>query len=446
MIRKFRPNRIGTTAKIVCFFLVLFLSGAAALVNQVVWQRSLSVFIGGSESLSAMVVVLVFMLGLGTSSIWMGSRTPSLSDPLATLCKLEFLLGLVNLAIDRILQTDLSATVLDFHRLARSFEAPLWTVYALSSLLLLTVPCMFMGASAPLAAEVCQRRLRLKESRSVGLIFFANTLGSVLGALSASGYWIPNFGLSTTRVLFAAVSLGAGLMLLGLRLLLRDPPVSPSDTSPRSNVGSTARPSLHAVLAFGLGFCSLGFEMYLLRIIALRHEPLPYTFGAVVSGFLLYWSIGAAVSSSRWRLPFSPALRIIALSSVATASFSSFDPPSAIMGLGSMIWLVVSRFPYFLPCFFYGWLFGELAAEGERSWGKNVGRIYGWNMGGSCLGIVFMTLIGYEVPYLVMLLFLVFTLYALNGYLRGRESEKQTGSAKTVFAWLSRFLRVVVRL
>ena len=445
MIRQFRPNSIGTTAKIVSFFLVLFLSGVAALVNQVVWQRSLSVFMGGSESLSAMVVVLVFMLGLGSSSIWMGSRTSSLSDPLATLATLELLLGVANLCIDRILQTGLSASVLDFQRLAQSSGAPLWTVYALGSLLLLTVPCMLMGASVPVAAEVCQRGLRLRESRSVGLIFFSNTLGSVLGALSASGYWIPNFGLSTTRVLFAAVSLGAGLMLVGLRVLLRDPPLSPSDTLPRSNVMSNATPSFHRVLAFGLGFCSLGYEMYLLRIIGLRHEPLPFTFGAVVSGFLLYWSLGAAVSSSKWRLPYSPALRVIALSSVVTASLSSFDPLSPITGLGSMIWLVVSRFPYFLPCFFYGWLFGELAAEGEKSWGKNVGRIYGSNMGGSCLGIVFMTLVGYEVPFFVMILFIAFTLYALNGYVRSRQNEP-AGSVRTVFAWLNPLLAGVVPL
>ena len=43
----------------------LFLSGVASIVNQVVWQRALKIFLGGSESISAMVVVLVFMLGLG---------------------------------------------------------------------------------------------------------------------------------------------------------------------------------------------------------------------------------------------------------------------------------------------------------------------------------------------------------------------------------------------
>lgn len=44
----------------------LVLSGVAGIVNQVVWQRALKIFLGGSEALSAMIVVLVFMLGLAS--------------------------------------------------------------------------------------------------------------------------------------------------------------------------------------------------------------------------------------------------------------------------------------------------------------------------------------------------------------------------------------------
>src|SRR5262245_44602600 len=36
----------------------LFASGAAGLVNQVVWQRALRVFLGGSETICSMIVVL----------------------------------------------------------------------------------------------------------------------------------------------------------------------------------------------------------------------------------------------------------------------------------------------------------------------------------------------------------------------------------------------------
>ena len=56
----------------------LFASGLASLVNQVVWQRALKIFLGGSEALSSMVVVFVFILGLGLGSMYMGARASSL--------------------------------------------------------------------------------------------------------------------------------------------------------------------------------------------------------------------------------------------------------------------------------------------------------------------------------------------------------------------------------
>ena len=52
----------------------LFCSGGAGLVNEVVWQLALKRFLGGSESVSSMIVVVVFMLGLGAGSILMGRR------------------------------------------------------------------------------------------------------------------------------------------------------------------------------------------------------------------------------------------------------------------------------------------------------------------------------------------------------------------------------------
>ena len=53
---------------------VLFSSGAAGLINQVVWQRALKVFLGGSESISSMIVVVVFLGGLGAGS-WLAGRS-----------------------------------------------------------------------------------------------------------------------------------------------------------------------------------------------------------------------------------------------------------------------------------------------------------------------------------------------------------------------------------
>jgi hypothetical protein len=55
----------------------LFLSGAGGLVNQVVWQRALKIFLGGSETISSMIVVLVFLGGLGIGSVVSSKADPA---------------------------------------------------------------------------------------------------------------------------------------------------------------------------------------------------------------------------------------------------------------------------------------------------------------------------------------------------------------------------------
>ena len=88
----------GRPGAVALVLLALFLSGVASVVNQVVWQRALKVFLGGSETISSMVVVLVFMLGLGIGAGVMGARIGSSAHPLRTFAALELTLALVNVA------------------------------------------------------------------------------------------------------------------------------------------------------------------------------------------------------------------------------------------------------------------------------------------------------------------------------------------------------------
>ena len=69
---------------LVIVLLALFaqlLSGAAAIVNQTVWQRSLIVHFAGSEAVSSMIVVLAFMAGLGAGALWIGRTADRIRNP-----------------------------------------------------------------------------------------------------------------------------------------------------------------------------------------------------------------------------------------------------------------------------------------------------------------------------------------------------------------------------
>jgi predicted membrane-bound spermidine synthase len=401
--------------------LALFASGAAALVNQVVWQRSLGRVLGGSETLASMTVVLVFMAGLGIGSLWMGRRSTQMRDPLLALGLIEGALALANLGVAGLLRLDLASTVYGAQKMATAAGVPLLVFYALAATAVLMVPCLLMGATMPLAAEVCQRRLGWVNSTALGWLMFLNTVGSVGGALVSGGFMLPRFGQTVSLLWAVAGNATAGITLVLLALasrhsaeLLRDSSSRLGATRPRDAAARAWwRPSVYEVLALGLGFCSLGYEMFLLRLFALMHEPLPFTFAAVITGFLLFWSVGAALSSHP-RLTLSAGMRLCAFSILLTLLCTRFDPMGAIGDLLTLSWFIATRCFYFLPCLAFGYLFGLVTAQAAESWGRDVGRIYGWNTCGSCLGVVLMTLVGYEMPYFMMAFALVPLLFALE--------------------------------
>ncbi len=245
--------------------LALLSSGAAGLCNQVIWQRALKIFLGGSETISSMIVVLVFMAGLGVGSIWMGRRTASLKDPLRTFMVVETSLCVANLAVCMILQSDLGDSVFALQSLAVGLGIPLKLLYAISATLILAIPCLLMGATMPLAAEVSQRRLGLTDPRVLGLLFFVNTFGSVAGTVLASGYMMSHWGQTASLEAAAGLNLLAATMLGLMLLFLPRTSVSNgcdlSDTPQPTSRRHILQPSLEEMLALGLGFCQLGYEM-----------------------------------------------------------------------------------------------------------------------------------------------------------------------------------------
>ncbi len=402
--------------------MALFLSGMAALINQVIWQRALGVFLGGCETISSMIVVLVFMAGLGFGSLWMGRRSGRFRDPARAFALIELVLAGVNLAICGLLASDLSTSLFAVQRLAMSSGLPLLLLYALGATIVLIIPCWLMGATMPFAAEVCQRSLGLTNTSVLGWLFFINTVGSVLGTVLASGYLMPHFGQTPSLVIAALANGLAGIAVLIARRAL--PILQASSSEPASEARSW-RLNRDALMALGLGFCSLSYEMYLFRLIAWKHQPLPYTFAAVVTGFLVFWSLGAAFSARTTRLSLSAGLRLAALGVAFSIPMYAIDNLGVLFDPLKIFVFVILRFPYFLPCFLFGYLFSRVAAGAAKRWGADVGHIYFWNTVGSCSGILLTTLVGFEMPFFLLPLIIALLLYVLQeGLAKARTTRR----------------------
>ena len=124
---------------------------------------------------------------------------------------------------------------------------------------------------------------------------------------------------------------------------------------------------------------------------ALVHEPLPYTFTAVLCGFLAAWSVGAWLASRVGPAWVSRAILLSAAGVAVLPVLLEFD--RWLLGTSLLVGTAVAC----LPVVGFGLAYGGLVRRAARCWGRDVGRFGAWNTVGSCVGIVAGTLLGYEM-------------------------------------------------
>lgn len=381
----------------------LLLSGVSSVLNQVIWQRALRLYLAGNDAVSSMIVVFVYMLGMGIGA-WLGGRVARhFAKPLQGLSAIEFALALLNWAVAMLLAMDLQVSVQAFQQMVLAWGVPAPLLYGVTATVVFTFPCLLMGMTLPVACEASQRQLGFSESRLLSQLFALNTIGAVGGAVAGSLWMLPVWGQRVSLLIAVCLNALAGVLLL-LQSARRSSLVS--ETMPIRATGTTTTTSsipASAILiaGFWLGFAALAFEMYLLRLAALAFFPRPYTFAAVLGGFLLAWSVGVHVGGkhghgiAKWLLWLSVSLGLTLSAAWLARSGLPFDFGDAIP-----IWAYRTIFLFtFVPCFIFGVLYAQLIAANARvSWGNEVGQFSAWNTVGSCLGVLVATLIGFEWP------------------------------------------------
>ena len=208
---------------------VFVLSGAAALLYQIVWQRLLVLF-SGSDVYSSTLVIASFMAGLGIGHL-IGGHVADRRSPRT--CLKLFAIAEAAIAVFGIFSGFLYYEVL-YQRLGplglpSSVIAPI----LFASLLW---PTFFMGVSLPLLARATTEDLDRAAAR-IGQLYGFNTLGAAAGALSATWLVLPHFGLE------GALRIGAGANLVcALTVLwsLRRTAVSAATTTSPERVDSTS--------------------------------------------------------------------------------------------------------------------------------------------------------------------------------------------------------------
>src|ERR1700728_3376346 len=177
---------------------LFMISGTAALIYQVCWQRLL--FEGfGVDIESVTIVVSTFMLGLGLGALAGGEIADRFPDRVIPMfAMIELTTGAFGVCSPYLIRAISAATV----------NGSLATIAAVNFGLLL-IPTTLMGATLPILVTHVVRRYR-NLGVSVGALYFANTLGAAFGAGFTGFVALYYLALTSTIDIAAGLNIAVG--------------------------------------------------------------------------------------------------------------------------------------------------------------------------------------------------------------------------------------------
>lgn len=247
---------------------LVFCSGAAGLVWQMVWTAQLGVALG-HEMAAVLAVVAAFFGGLAVGAALLARAIERSPHPARWYIALEATVAvwacMVLFAFEGALPSLTRAIGPEPSALRH------WALAFFIPLVLLLPATVAMGATLP----AMERVLRGGVARPLGAVYACNTAGALAGLLMAVFLAIPMLGLRGTTFLFAAVNAACALAAW---LLWRG-----HDPAPRAEDTRVASSATRAVgmLLFATGFLGIGYEVLVLRVLAQVSENTVYTYAVL---------------------------------------------------------------------------------------------------------------------------------------------------------------------
>lgn len=282
-------------------YLLVFLSGMAGLVYEIVWMRQVSLIFGVSIYAVSTVTAAV-MLGMAVGALAFGKLADRIQRPVALYGGLE--LGLAAFAVlFPVFYSFTQKAYLALHDLA---EARWWIIglrFGLATMLLLA-PMILMGGTLPALGKAFSGAFR-RFGRSLAMLYGINTLGAVVGAAWA-GFWaLPVIGARGATLVAAGSNVIAGAAALWLSRSGKAPasPAGGDDSLAAKRTAAPAASGAHSVdfgpgllpAIFLTGLCALGYEVLWTKILILFLGNSAWAFSTVLVVFLTSLALGSLI-------------------------------------------------------------------------------------------------------------------------------------------------------
>jgi len=399
------PRRYLFPTLLVCFFF----SGAAGLIDQVVWSKALGL-IFGHTAYAVATVLAVFMAGLASGSAWIGRRGDSWDRPIALYGWLE--LGVAaTAAISLAGLAGVRSVYVAAYPYAGGNAGALLTLRFVGSALVLFLPTFLMGGTLPVLVRGLARNAAELGAR-LSRLYWINTAGAVAGTFAAGFVFLLSLGLRRTLGIAVALNLAAGALAL---FLAREEPAPASSTEislpEKLEVPLASAPPRFFLICFAIvGATAMSYEIGWTRLLSTQLGSSTYAFTLMLGTFLTGIVLGSALFErwSRCRVPGSMTFAVTqTLTALAALVFLVFFtrlievlPPILRATHESFRGLVLAQFVTsalaMLPtAMVFGFNFPAVAVliAGPRSSsgngaGEAVGRAYAWNTLGAIVGAI----------------------------------------------------------
>ena len=304
--------------------LAFFLSGFAAVLYQVIWQRLLT-FFSGADIYSITIIVAAFMAGLGLGNV-AGGRMADRLGPRSSLR--AFAIAEVSIGVFGLLSKFLFYDVL-YARLPQLGENPL--VATLVLFVSLLVPTFLMGVSLPLLSRALTHDVG-DAGRIIGSLYGWNTLGAATGAFATTWLLVPNIGLEGALLCGAAANFLCAISVFAISKT-EDARAAAEPADPPAKESSHL-PFASWILIYALtGLIALGFEIAWFRLLGAVQKSTAFTFGTVLAVYLAGLGLGGAIGSRFVRRTTAPG-RTFLLLQFALTWYAAISLAVAVNAIG----------------------------------------------------------------------------------------------------------------
>jgi len=398
---------------------LFFLSGFAALLYQVVWQRML-VFYTGSDTVSISLIVTAFMSGLGLGYL-VGGKLADRVSPARNL--LYFVLAELGILLFALFSTTI---LYDWLYLNGPSPGESMLVLYMVVVSVLLVPTFLMGVSLPVLSRAFRREEMTGQARYISRLYFVNTLGAAIGALVTGVFLVRILGYEDSLwvgIIFNGLCVVGAMILMRYTSNVQDG--SPTE-EPRPQPLQMTRSLMVWSAQYALsGFAALSLELIWFRVLETLIKSVSLTFSILLAIYLGSMAIGTALGPRLMRRLDQAGrerlfLRAQALIYMYTGAaflffitvigkwdalgflwdyFGSYEPDFTVL-IAVPTYVLIPLFLMAVPTFLMGLSFSVSQALIQDRWDE-VGRKVGWlqfvNIVGSALGAWWVTWVGFNV-------------------------------------------------